>query len=260
MTILDKIVEEKRGEVSKRKQTMPVSSLRMLKAMKRETHPFPAATALPFFIAEYKRRSPSKGKFAAADKPVLEIATAYATAGASAVSILTDAPFFGGCLEDLQQVREALPDLPVLRKDFIIDPYQLYESKAFGADIILLIASVLSPGEVRDLSGLAHELGLSVLLELHDEGETGYYQTGIDMLGINNRNLKTFDVDTERSIRMLKLLPTGVPVVAESGLHSVEKVLELYNAGFSGFLMGEHFMNSEDPGLQLAGLINRINR
>jgi len=258
MTILEKIVLEKRRELEERKLMVPQKTLQMLKGYRRTTLPVPEGFPAPFIIAEYKRRSPSKGDFASAGLSPVDVAKGYAAAGSSAISILTDSAFFGGSLEDLQSVREALPTTPLLRKDFIIDPYQVHESRAFGADIILLIASVLTPAEVCRLAGLAHELGLAVLLELHGEDEMGHYCNGIELVGINNRDLKTFDVDTDRSVRMLGLLPAGVPAVAESGLDGPRSVKGLHVAGFSGFLMGEYFMNSSDPGKQLEKLMGEL--
>ncbi|MFZ5939737.1 MAG: indole-3-glycerol phosphate synthase TrpC [Bacteroidota bacterium] len=259
MTILDKIISEKKKEVALQKVRLPLDALSRMKELHRPVLPFPLpGDEAPHIIAEYKRKSPSRGSFAAAGLPVVEVATAYASSGAAAVSVLTDTPFFGGSADDLLAVRKALPGLPLLRKDFIIDPYQVYESRVMGADIVLLIAAVLSPDEVKDLSGLAGELGLHVLLELHDERELDRLCPGISLVGINNRDLRNFSVDTRKSAALLEKLPAGVSAVAESGLDSAAAVKELFSAGFSTFLMGEYFLNSEDPGARLDGLIKAL--
>jgi len=258
MTILDRIIQEKRSEVDRLKKEMPLAGLKILKGFQRKTLAFQERGLLPGIIAEYKRRSPSRGDFTSAHLMPAAVARAYADAGASAVSILTDSSFFGGSCDDLQEVRAVLPATPILRKDFIIDPYQVYQTKAIGADIILLIASVLSPEEVDRLSGLAVDLGLQVLLELHDETELDRYHPRIRLVGINNRNLKTFDVDLRRSVELLERLPSGLTAVAESGLTGAEEIRKLWAAGFSGFLMGEYFMNSADPGRKLAELMEQL--
>ncbi len=260
MTILERIIQEKRSEVARLKKEMPLAGLKILKGFQRETLAFQDRGLLPGIIAEYKRRSPSRGDFASAHLKPADVARAYADAGAAAVSILTDSSFFGGSCDDLQNVREVIPATPILRKDFIIDPYQVYQTKAIGADMILLIASVLSPEEVDSLSGLAVDLGLQVLLELHDETELDRFHPRIRLVGINNRNLKTFDVDLSRSVNMLDRLPAGLTAVAESGLKGAEEIGKLRAAGFRGFLMGEYFMNSTDPGRKLAELIEQVQK
>lgn len=257
--ILDRIIEYKRGEVFLRKGLMPATIL--------ERYPFFGRTCLSLsgrlesgtgngVIAEFKRRSPSKGVIN--DTATVEKVTAdYARFGASAISVLTDEKFFGGSSDDLMAAREAV-DIPLLRKDFVIDEYQLLEAKAIGADLILLIAACLTPAEVRSLAGFSKGLGLEVLLELHGEDELGHVCDEVDMVGINNRNLKTFEVDLERSLRMAERIPAGKPRIAESGIHSVEQIHLFRQHGFSGFLMGEQFMKAADPGEAFRSFVSAI--
>jgi len=200
-------------------------------------------------IAEFKRKSPSKGVINDRVDPV-EVTMAYQAAGASAVSILTDAYFFGGDDQDVLRARQVL-DIPILRKEFIIDEYQVHEAKALGADLILLIAACLSKEEVVRLSILAKSLGLEVLLELHDEDELGHVCETIDLVGINNRSLKTFDVNIARSLRMAGQLPKDKLKVAESGIDDPAQVKLFRENGYSAFLIGENFMKTNDPGKAL---------
>jgi len=207
-------------------------------------------------IAEFKRRSPSKGDiFANAD--VVEVVSGYQTAKASAVSILTDVEFFGGSDQDLLNARPHLT-IPILRKDFIIDSYQIHEAKAVGADIILLIAACLSVHEVKELSQLAKSLGLEVLLELHDEDELGHVSTHIDFVGINNRSLKTFEVNVERSLLMASSISNSYIKVAESGIDDPALIRLFKENGFGAFLIGEYFMKTQDPGPALEKFIQQI--
>ncbi len=208
-------------------------------------------------IAEFKRKSPSKGWFKPTDYPVAEVVRNYALNGAAAISVLTDAGFFGGSVEDLAASRE-LSGLPLLRKDFIIDEIQLYESRAYGADVILLIAAILSPGEVQELAGIASTLGMEVLLELHDENELDHICDEITLVGINNRNLKTFEVDIARSLRMAARLPKDKMLIAESGISSPEDILLFRQHGFQGFLIGENFMKATDPTIAFADFIKQL--
>jgi indole-3-glycerol phosphate synthase len=179
---------------------------------------------------------------------VNQVAQAYESAGASAVSVLTDTKYFGGALDDLLQARSVLT-IPLLRKEFIIDPYQVIESKAFGADAILLIAAVLTPERAANLAVLAHDLGMEVLLEVHNEEELDRSDlSNVDMIGVNNRNLKTFDVDLETSRSLSKRIPAEKISVSESGISDPGAIAELRNFGFRGFLIGENFMKTDDPG------------
>ena len=207
-------------------------------------------------IAEFKRRSPSKGwikENAQADI----IPPAYEAAGASALSILTDEKFFGGNLKDIRTVRSKV-QLPILRKDFIIDEYQLYQARIVGADAILLIAAALRKEQCRMLAAKAHELGLEVLLEIHSEQELEYIEDNIDTVGVNNRNLGTFHTDVENSFRLAEKLPKEILFVSESGISSPQTVRQLRAAGFRGFLIGENFMKAPQPGDALKEFISLL--
>ena len=248
MNILDQILEYKKTEVALHKAQTPVELLRQSEYYSRTCLSLksfllnPAKTGI---IAEFKRRSPSKG-IIHPNPDVIEITTAYCEGGASALSVLTDQQFFGGSNDDLILARKNY--IPILRKDFIIDPYQIEEAKSIGADVILLIAACLTKEEVQSLAKYAIQLGLEVLLELHDESELGHVCDEIFIVGINNRNLKTFEVDIEQSIRMAGQIDPSKVLVAESGISSVKEVKYFKQKGFKGFLMGEYFMKHEDPG------------
>ena len=216
-------------------------------------------------IAEFKRKSPSKGWIHADARPDA-VVPAYAAAGAAALSILTDESYFGGSLDYIRQVRP-LVDLPILRKDFIIDPYQLYEAREAGADAVLLIAACLSRADCAALTAEAHRLGLEVLLEIHDASELDYVSPEVDVVGVNNRHLGSFVTDVQTSFGLAPLLSqpsttptqaTGPVFVSESGIGDPETVRKLRAAGFRGFLMGEHFMKNPDPGAALADFIRAI--
>ncbi|PZP44001.1 MAG: indole-3-glycerol-phosphate synthase TrpC, partial [Pseudopedobacter saltans] len=176
---------------------------------------------------------------------VVEVTKGYTENGSACLSVLTDTDFFGGKNEDLITAR--VNEIPILRKDFIVNEYQILEAKAIGADLILLIAACLTPEEVVRFTDYAHALNLEVLLELYSEEELGHVYEKVDLVGINNRNLKTFEVDIQNSIRLLDRLPKDKPAIAESGISDPETVKELMDAGFTGFLMGEHFMKTTDP-------------
>ena len=268
MDILETIIANKRLEVERQKVAMPLDLLYNLggRRMSRETVSMRKAIeqSRSGIIAEFKRRSPSKGWLHPQAK-VEDIVPAYENGGASACSILTDCDFFGGSFTDLQQAR-SLVKLPLLRKDFIIDEYQLYQARVFGADAILLIASCLTKEECRKLAEKAHQLELEALLEVHCEAELLYLNEDIDMLGVNNRNLGTFHTDIENSFRLIERMRSevgesyGSPLlVSESGISSVEVISELRDAGFRGFLMGEIFMKTENPGEALAKFIENLN-
>ena len=207
-------------------------------------------------IAEFKRRSPSKGEISPMGN-VSSIATIYAENGASAISVLTDAPFFGGTDSDLVQTRIAAPDTPIIRKEFIIDEYQIDMARIIGADAILLIAAVLDYDETSRLTDYAHSLGLEVLLEQHSEREISeYVKIDADMLGINNRDLTSFTTDCNISARLCELLPHDKVRIAESGMHVPADVTRLRNLGFDGFLIGEALMKSSAPATTLRAFIN----
>lgn len=264
--ILQDIIANKREEVARQKQTVSQQILEQqcailpacIRSMKAAL-----ATSASGIIAEFKRRSPSKG-WLKAGADVADIVPAYEKAGAAACSILTDTLFFGGTMEDLRKAR-SLVDLPLLRKDFIIDEYQLYEARLIGADAVLLIAACLSPGECRQLARTAHSLGLEVLLEIHSEAELTNLNPDIDMVGVNNRNLGTFHTDIGNSFRLAGLLREQTAssghaplLVAESGISAPAIVRELRQEGFRGFLIGETFMKTPLPGNTLSDFIKEI--
>jgi indole-3-glycerol phosphate synthase len=201
----------------------------------------------PAVIAEIKKASPSKGLFAATDFDPLRIAGLYQAGGAAALSVLTDERFFEGSLDDLVTARAAV-NIPVLRKDFTLEPFHVFEAAAHGADAILLIAALLDSKSLRDLRELAASLGMAALVEVHDEIELdSAIASGAKIIGVNNRDLRTFEVKLETSLRLSDRLPGGVIAVSESGIHSHADVLRLQGAGYLGFLVGEHLMKSGDP-------------
>lgn len=260
MNILEKIIEHKKTEVQKRKSEISISALKQYPFYNRETFSlkeFLLDTTRTGIIAEYKRRSPSKGIINdTAD--VTMVTKAYAENGASCLSVLTDQFFFGGSDEDLEKAR--VNNIPILRKDFIIDEYQITESKAIGADVILLIAACLSPQDVKRLAIFAQNTGLEVLLELHDEKELGHICDETTIIGINNRDLRTFAVDIERSLRMAEKIPPDKIKVAESGISSIENIMLFKQQGFKGFLMGENFMKEKDPGAAIKEFVQKIKQ
>lgn len=256
--ILQTIIAHKRREIEAQEQAVPLSALEALLDT-----PMPgismkqALRQSPFgIIAEFKRRSPSKD-WIHRNAQTEVIAPAYQQAGASALSVLTDEPFFGGSLKDLQSCR-SLVQLPLLRKDFIISPYQLFQAKLKGADAVLLIAACLTTGQCKELAHLAHELQMEVLLEIHEESELDHLNPHIDMVGVNNRHLGTFHTDVSTSFQLAKLLPEELTRVSESGLSQPETVKQLREAGFHGFLMGEAFMKSPRPGEALYNFIQAL--
>ena len=207
-------------------------------------------------IAEFKRKSPSKG-WINENADAVTVVKSYRKAGASAVSILTDSMFFGGSAEDLILCRSNV-SLPILRKEFIIDPLQVYQSKAMGADVILLIASALTPYKVSNLASVAHSIGLEVLLEIHNEFELGHICPDIDVVGVNNRNLSTFQVSLDNSYGLALKIPEGYTIISESGISDTSAVKNLRKSGYKGFLMGENFMKTSNPGETLAGFIKNL--
>lgn len=248
MNILDKIIIDKKQEVASKKKLIPLSFL--VKSPLFERDAFSMSQSIlegSGIITEFKRRSPSKQVINHSDS-VIEVVSGYENAGASGISVLTDAKYFGGSLDDLIQARDHL-NIPLLRKEFIIDPYQIYEAKAFGADTILLIAAVLRPEEVILFSQLAHQLDLEVLLEVHNEDELKNSDLDhVDLVGVNNRNLKTFEVSLETSKKLSVMIPDDKVKISESGISSPASILSLKQFGYKGFLIGENFMKSENPG------------
>lgn len=251
MNILEKITVGKYREVEERKSQHPASLLEETPYFDRKVNSLKAALENPKgrhgIIAEFKRKSPSKGIFNESFEPV-GITKGYIEAGASALSVLTDGPSFGGSKEDLIVVREALPLVPILRKDFMVDEYQILEAKAWGADAILLIAASTPPNLLNRLAKFAKSLGLDTLLEIHETTELeGNLSEYIDVVGVNNRNLKDFSVDIERSVRALEHIPSQFTRISESGISKPETIRHLKSHGYKGFLMGEAFMQTPDP-------------
>jgi len=259
MNILEKIIAHKRIEVAEQKQKVPVAALEQYEGFKKlplSLKTFLKDRSKTAIIAEFKRASPSKGSINEYAK-VEEVTAAYTKYGASGISVLTDENFFKGSLKDLD-VAVKNP-VPILRKDFMIDAYQIIEAKAHWASVILLIAACLSPTEVKALARTAKTLGLEVLLELHDESELEHICTEVDLVGINNRNLKTFSVDLEQSIRLAEKIDTSFLKIAESGISSPENVQHLKQHGFDGFLIGEYFMKQADPGAAFKQFVTALN-
>lgn len=261
MNILDKIVAYKRKEVEERKSLYP------LKLLERSLYFSSPTVSLKKYlaredksgiIAEFKRQSPSKGVINAYAK-VEETSIAYMQAGASALSVLTDSHFFGGSNEDLKTARK-FNYCPVLRKDFVIDEYQIYEARSIGADAILLIAEILDAESLSRLATTAKSLDLEVLCEVHHKAQLDKLSDAVDLVGVNNRNLDTFEVDINTSFELLKHIPPGKMKVSESGINNPEIVFQLKKAGFSGFLIGEYFMQSAHPGIKCKKFIDEIKK
>ncbi|MCU4175761.1 indole-3-glycerol phosphate synthase TrpC [Carboxylicivirga sp. N1Y90] len=249
MTILDKIIVQKRKEVEAAKAKVSIKELMYYRDFNEQVPSLKAFLSDPLksgVICEFKRQSPSKGVINGAVQ-VADVVKGYEKAGASALSVLTDTQFFGGTNDDLTIARRST-SIPILRKDFIIDPYQLYEAKAIGASAILLIAACLDVNEAKELGAMANYLGLEVLMELHGEDELEKLNAFVDVVGINNRNLKTFEVNLQHSVELAQRLPKNKIRISESGIHSKEDVFFLRQNGFDGFLIGENFMKTEDPG------------
>lgn len=247
--ILPQIVAHKKEEVKQRKQLTPVSILETSSLFASPVRSIKASLDSKNsqgIIAEFKRQSPSKGVINA-KASVEETVAAYVNAGASAISVLTDEKFFGGSFHDFAAARAKI-DAPMLRKDFIIDEYQVVETKSIGADVILLIAAILTPAETLSLARIAKQLGLEVLLEIHDASELDRINDFIDVVGVNNRNLDTFSVSLSTSLELAKAIPQRFIKISESGIDSPEQLLMLREHGYRGFLIGERFMKENDPG------------
>lgn len=260
-TILDTIVADTRTLVQRRKATVSIREL--------EDRPFFSSPALPLdralrrgelsIIAESKKASPSQG-IIRSDYDVLRNAQQYKAHGASAISVLTEPFHFKGSLDDLATARRAV-DLPLLRKDFVVDPYQLFEARAYGADAVLLIAAVLDKYQLYDLHQAADELGLSCLVELYDLAELDQIDLDqVRVLGVNNRDLRTFEVDINHSVRVFAEVPETVVRVAESGLRSADELVYLRQRGIDAVLIGETFMRAHDPGLALDRLRQEVRQ
>lgn len=260
MNILDKIVIRKKEEVAQAKIDVPVAILEQSRYFNRT--PYSLKTFLldasrTGIIAEFKRRSPSKGLInGSAD--VAQVTSGYAAAGASALSVLTDKDFFGGDAEDIALAREA-NDIPILRKDFMIDPYQIVEAKAMGADVILLIAAILTPEQIAEFAQQAKSMGLSVLLEVHNMEELQRsICPNLDAIGVNNRNLADFTVNLQNSFNLVNEIPEGVMKISESAISDPSTIQELKKVGFNGFLIGENFMKTADPADAMERFVSKL--
>ncbi len=259
MNILDKIVTDKRIEVTLRKQLIPVSQLEQSVLFERPTISLASKlkNSTTGIIAEHKRRSPSKSVINQ-NLNVFDVAKGYENAGVCGMSVLTDSKYFGGSLDDLLIARASC-NLPLLRKEFIIDEYQILEAKAYGADVILLIAAILTKEEIKQFSEFAKSLNLDVLLEVHNEEELHKsMMPSLDMFGVNNRNLKTFDVSLDTSKTLSQIMPNEFVKVSESGISSVDAIKELQPFGYKGFLIGENFMKTDDAGKSAAKFIKDL--
>ncbi|MBN1597200.1 MAG: indole-3-glycerol phosphate synthase TrpC [Bacteroidales bacterium] len=248
MSILNTIVAHKKKEVASTKELIPIPELEKFEYFNRKTISFKdhiIAEDKTGIIGEFKRKSPSKGIINNTAR-VEEVTKGYALAGASALSVLTDFIFFGGVVDDLRIARAA-NKIPILRKEFIIDEYQILEAKAIGADAVLLIASILEIKKAKDLARKAHDIGLQVLMEIHDENELSRINEHVDVVGVNNRNLDTFVVDLQHSVSLSEMIPDGFVKISESGISKPEDILFLRQHGFDGFLIGENFMKNDDP-------------
>lgn len=258
MDILEKITAFKKGEVEKNKKVVPVSKLENSFFFNKEVPSFYDALSKPepAIIGEFKRKSPSKGVINNTSD-VEDVARGYQDAGISAISILTDREFFGGDNHDLEKVAGFIK-IPLLRKEFIVDEYQIIEAKSIGASAILIIASLLNKTEVIRFSGLANTLGLDILFEIHEERDLNKIVPSIKIVGVNNRNLKTFNVNTDNSRELLHQLPADCLKVAESGFKSYSDVKQLFTMGYDAFLIGEYFMRSHNPGLMASEFIKEL--
>lgn len=259
MNILDQIISSKRKEVALKKSVISVNQLESTALFNAKTNSLSKSIInSPFgIIAEHKRRSPSKATINHS-LAVEEVVKGYENGGASGISVLTDSQYFGGSLEDLVLAKASV-NTPLLRKEFIIDEYQILEAKANGADAILLIASVLTKTEIKSLSEFAHSIALEVLLEVHNQEEIEKsIMPSLDIIGVNNRNLKTFEVSLQNSIDLVNQIPNDFVKISESGLSSTEDLKLLKSHGFQGFLIGENFMKTDNPGVALEQFINQL--
>lgn len=258
--ILDTIIAAKQKEVQIRKKQLPLNELKIRLAEmpgKRSLRAAADRSTHLKIIAEFKRKSPSVSHINLAADAVA-VAQAYEKAGAAAISVLTDLPYFGGKLMDLSEVRSAV-SIPVLRKDFIVDTYQLWESKVFGADLILLIARTMDKSQLQSFLALARALDMEVLLEVHDVGDIEKITDLPDFIGVNNRNLQTFEISIDHSLSLAAYLPTEVPWVSESGIHHVQAAQSLHSSGYRLLLMGEHFMKDPMPGQKCSSFIQQLS-
>lgn len=259
MDILQKIIADKRREVELKKSIIPVSQLESSVLFNSRTNSLSKLlqNSASGIIAEHKRKSPSK-HIINSSFTVEEVVKGYQNAGVCGISVLTDMKYFGGSLDDLLLARASVT-IPLLRKEFIIDEYQILEAKAHGADVILLIAAVLTRQEIKYLSEFAQSLGLEVLLEVHNEEELfKAIMPSLNMIGVNNRNLKTFEVNLSYSIELANFIPKEFVKISESGISNINDVKELQQYGFQGFLIGESFMKKENAGLAANKFIKQL--
>lgn len=262
MNILDKIIAAKKEELAHQKTVVDVEILRKIPDFNRKCISLKAnllKEGSSGIIAEFKQKSPSKGEINISSK--VEVVTkAYVEAGVSGLSVLTEPKFFGGSQANLVKARETNPKIPILRKDFMIDPFQLVEAKAYGADVILLIAACLEKEQAELLAKKAKELGMEVLMEIHNAEELEKVNYFVDIVGVNNRDLKTFTMDIETSVRLSKLIPDKFVKISESGLDSAKTIHYLRENGFKGFLIGETFMKTENPGAACRKFIEELKK
>ena len=260
MTILDKINNNKRTEIAEAKSKVSLEQLKESPYFKRKINSLKAvllAEGASGVIAEFKTKSPSMGVISNSAE-ASEVTESYIKAGACGLSVLTDNFFFGGSFDDLAKARWANPNTPILRKDFILDPYQVYETKAHGADVVLLIAESMSKSLLLELAQTAKEIGMEVLVEVHSEDELEKLNPLVDLVGINNRDLKTFEVDIQTSVLLGALIPEQFLKISESGISDPESISQLKVVGFKGFLIGETFMKTDDPGKACAEFIEEL--
>ncbi|MBL4744747.1 MAG: indole-3-glycerol phosphate synthase TrpC [Flavobacteriaceae bacterium] len=260
MDILEKIIAHKKQEVAQLKQEVQIEKL--VKSPSFQHAPISLKNSLTKagstgIIAEFKRQSPSKGVINS-NASVIEVTQGYLEANVAAQSILTDTKFFGGNILDLMQARSVNDTIPILRKDFIVDGFQIIEAKSIGADSILLIAACLTTQELKNYGRLAEDLGLEVLYEVHSKEDLDKIELDNKIIGINNRNLKTFEVDLEHSIELASQIPDSCIKVSESGISNPRIITGLKEYGFQGFLIGENFMKSENPGFACQEFISQI--
>lgn len=258
--ILDKIIANKKIEIENQKRECGLNQLEKLVAKKQSNckglFKYSLEQSSIGIIAEFKRKSPSRG-WIFQDARIEEVVPYYSQYGASAISVLTDFEFFGGTLNDLEEACK-LTCCPLLRKDFVVDEYQLYQAAYYGASAILLIAASLSVAEVKQFAQKAKELNMDVLLEVHNEQELGHICDNVDVVGVNNRDLTTFVTDVQISFSLAEKIPSEFIKISESGISSPQTVIDLRQVGYKGFLMGENFMKRENPGKALAEFLDQL--
>ena len=260
MNILEQIIADKYKEVARKKSIIPVENYERMPLFNNERKSLRQSLLKQDstgIIAEFKRKSPSKG-IINANADVAQVTAAYSL-HAAGISVLTDEHYFGGTNDDLIKARETVT-IPLLRKDFIVDEYQLYEARAIGADVILLIAACLSKQQVKQLAQKAKELELEVLLEVHNEAELDHLCDEVTMVGVNNRNLKTFEVNIQTSLDLIQKLPVEKSAIAESGISNIDSIVTLRSAGFKGFLIGENFMKHAEPSVAFIQFVNQLKQ